>query len=84
MDIRHTPIVDGGQARRCVAHSLGVRALPTGTVTFFVSDIEGSTRLLRELGREGLGEADYAEAWAIGRATDPEQLLELITDAGRY
>src|SRR5919199_1805278 len=24
--------------------------LPTGTVTFFFSDIEGSTRLLRELG----------------------------------
>jgi class 3 adenylate cyclase len=30
-----------------------VRDLPTGTVTFLFTDIEGSTRLLRELGAEG-------------------------------
>jgi predicted ATPase len=29
------------------------RELPTGTVTFLFTDIEGSTRLLRELGEEG-------------------------------
>jgi class 3 adenylate cyclase len=34
-----------------------VRDLPTGTVTFFFTGIEGSTRLLREL-----GPAAYAEA----------------------
>jgi class 3 adenylate cyclase len=28
------------------------RDLPTGTVTFLFSDIEGSTKLLRQLGRE--------------------------------
>jgi predicted ATPase len=39
-----------------------VRALPTGTVTFLFSDIEGSTRLLHELGPER-----YAEALAEHR-----------------
>jgi predicted ATPase len=32
-------------------------ALPTGTVTFLFTDIEGSTRLLRELGPDAYGEA---------------------------
>ncbi len=31
--------------------------LPTGAVTFLFSDIEGSTRLLAELGRERYGQA---------------------------
>jgi len=31
-------------------HYLGVVELPTGTVTFLFTDVEGSTRLLRELG----------------------------------
>src|SRR5437764_4413729 len=31
------------------------RDLPTGTVTFLFSDIEGSTRLLKQLGRERYG-----------------------------
>ena len=31
--------------------------LPSGTVTFLFTDIEGSTRLLHELGDEGYGEA---------------------------
>jgi class 3 adenylate cyclase/DNA-binding CsgD family transcriptional regulator len=34
----------------------GKRDLPTGTVTFLFSDIEGSTRLLKQLGREQYGE----------------------------
>src|SRR6476619_895944 len=33
----------------------GTRDLPTGTVTFLFSDIEGSTRLLKQLGRERYG-----------------------------
>ena len=33
----------------------GKRDLPTGTVTFLFSDIEGSTRLLKQLGRERYG-----------------------------
>jgi class 3 adenylate cyclase len=39
-----------------------VRQLPTGTVTFVFTDIEGSTRLLDELGADG-----YAEALAEHR-----------------
>jgi predicted ATPase len=39
-----------------------VRALPSGTVTFLFSDIEGSTRLLEELGADR-----YAEALAEHR-----------------
>jgi class 3 adenylate cyclase len=39
-----------------------MRALPTGTVTFVFTDIEGSTRLLRELGAEA-----YADALAEHR-----------------
>ena len=31
--------------------------LPTGTVTFLFTDIEGSTRLLRELGPDAYSEA---------------------------
>jgi predicted ATPase/class 3 adenylate cyclase len=38
------------------------RELPTGTVTFLFTDVEGSTMLLRELGAEG-----YAEALAEHR-----------------
>ena len=42
-------------------HDWDVRALPTGTVTFLFTDIEGSTRLLHELGDA------YAEALADHR-----------------
>ena len=45
--------------RACDDH--GVRELPTGTVTFLFTDIEGSTRLLHELGEA------YAEALAEHR-----------------
>jgi class 3 adenylate cyclase len=38
------------------------RRLPSGTVTFLFTDIEGSTHLLQELGTEG-----YAEAYATHR-----------------
>jgi class 3 adenylate cyclase len=34
-----------------------MRELPSGTVTFLFTDIEGSTRLLHELGAEGYAEA---------------------------
>ena len=41
-----------------------MRDLPSGTVTFLFTDVEGSTRLLHELGAEG-----YAEALAEHRRT---------------
>src|SRR5206468_13021517 len=34
------------------SHDWAVRELPSGTVTFLFTDIEGSTRLLEELGAE--------------------------------
>ena len=40
---------------------IGVRELPSGTVTFLFTDIEGSTRLLHELG------ARYGDALAEHR-----------------
>jgi predicted ATPase/class 3 adenylate cyclase len=42
-----SPLGDDGQ----------VRELPTGTVTFLFTDIEGSTRLIAELGEDGYAEA---------------------------
>jgi len=39
-----------------------VRELPAGTVTFLFTDVEGSTKLLHELGAEG-----YAQALAEHR-----------------
>src|SRR5438034_2473502 len=36
---------------------MSLRDLPTGTVTFLFSDIEGSTKLLREVGAEAYGRA---------------------------
>jgi predicted ATPase/class 3 adenylate cyclase len=44
------------------ASTLAARSLPTGTVTFLFTDVEGSTRLLDELGPER-----YAEALAEHR-----------------
>ena len=41
---------------------MGRRDLPTGTVTFLFTDVEGSTRLLHEL-----GDTDYARALAEHR-----------------
>jgi predicted ATPase/class 3 adenylate cyclase len=36
---------------------VGVQRLPTGTVTFLFTDVEGSTVLLRELGADGFADA---------------------------
>ncbi len=43
-------------------HARRVRELPGGTLTFLFTDVEGSTRLLHELGAEG-----YAQALAEHR-----------------
>jgi predicted ATPase len=45
------------------------RELPSGTVTFLFTDVEGSTRLLHELGEEG-----YAAALAAHRRVVREQV----------
>ena len=46
---------------RLPAHPSGLRDLPTGTVTLLFSDIEGSTRLLQQIGKQ------YAEVLAACR-----------------
>lgn len=51
----HAPSLDAGPVDR--SRGAGGRSLlPSGTVTFVFTDVEGSTRLLRELGGERYGE----------------------------
>ena len=58
--------------RRSAAHDLAVRAdLPSGTVTFLFTDVEGSTKLLDELGAEA-----YASALAEHRRIVREACAE--------
>jgi class 3 adenylate cyclase len=53
-------------------------ALPSGTVTFLFTDVEGSTRLLRELGTDEYGavleehRARLREAFRLGREVDTQ------------
>ena len=54
---RGTPPPDVLDARRAESHTCGMPELPTGTVTFLFTDVEGSTRLLDDLGPERYGEA---------------------------
>ena len=51
-----------GRSRLGDAVRLAARELPTGTITFLFTDVEGSTRLLHELGDES-----YADALAEHR-----------------
>ena len=57
-----------------------MRELPTGTVTFLFSDIEGSTSLLRELGNDyatALGEhRDVVRAAVADAERAPEERLD--------
>src|SRR4029453_17986264 len=46
-------------------------ALPSGTVTFLFTDIEGSTRLLREIGRIAYGRRLATHRELIEGAVDP-------------
>ena len=53
-----------GPTARPMIRAVGSRSLPSGTVTFFFTDVEGSTRLLHALGADG-----YADALAAHRAS---------------
>jgi predicted ATPase/class 3 adenylate cyclase len=63
--IRRSPAVTDMRelyaAADALAHDRGVGELPTGTVTFLFTDVEGSTRLLEDLG------SSYVEALAEHR-----------------
>jgi class 3 adenylate cyclase len=64
--------------------------LPSGTVTFLFTDVEGSTRLLEQLGEEPyaealsehlLDEAAFAEAWEEGRKLSADEAVALALDS---
>jgi predicted ATPase len=60
-----------------------VAALPTGTVTFLFTDIEGSTRLLRELG-DSYGEALAAHRQTIRQSLDAHGGVEVDTQGDAF
>jgi predicted ATPase len=62
-----------------------VRAdLPSGTVTFLFTDVEGSTRLLRELGAEAYAEALAAHRLTIREACVAEGGVEVDTQGDAF
>jgi class 3 adenylate cyclase len=62
-----------------------VRAeLPTGTVTFLFTDVEGSTRLLHELGAEGYGRALAEHRGIVRTASTHEGGVEVDTQGDAF
>ena len=71
--------------RCCVAHHEGVHAeLPSGTVTFVFTDIEGSTALLHELGEEAYAEALGDHRQVIRDAFTAEAGVEVDTQGDAF
>lgn len=60
------------------------RDLPTGTVTFLFTDVEGSTRLLHELGAEGYAEALAEHRRVIREACAAEGGVEVDTQGDAF
>jgi predicted ATPase/class 3 adenylate cyclase len=60
------------------------RALPTGTVTFLFTDVEGSTRLLHELGSEGYAQALADHRRVIREACASEGGAEVDTQGDAF
>ena len=60
------------------------RELPTGTVTFLFSDIEGSTRLLDELGAERYAEALADHRRVVRRACESRGGIEVDTQGDAF
>ena len=58
--------------------------LPTGTVTFLFTDVEGSTRLLHELGAEGYAEALAEHRRAIREACARHDGVEVDTQGDAF
>jgi len=61
-----------------------VQALPTGTVTFLFTDIEGSTRLLEELGTEAYAQALAAHRKVIRAACAAQDGVEVDTEGDAF
>jgi predicted ATPase len=61
-----------------------VRDLPSGTVTFLFTDVEGSTRLLHELGAEGYADALAKHRRVIREACVVERGAEVDTQGDAF
>ena len=61
-----------------------MRELPTGTVTFLFSDIEGSTRMLRELGPEAYGRLQDDHAAVMRAAIAAGDGVEIRTEGDAF
>jgi predicted ATPase len=61
-----------------------VRDLPRGTVTFLFTDIEGSTRLLHELGADGYADALAEHRRALRRAFERHDGVEVDTQGDAF
>src|SRR5262249_10534774 len=60
-----------------------MRTLPTGTVTFLFTDIEGSTRLLQELG-DGYADALADRRWPLRAASERHGGVESDTQGDAF
>jgi class 3 adenylate cyclase len=60
------------------------RELPSGTVTFLFTDVEGSTRLLHELGAQGYAEALAEHRGVIRAACAAEGGVEVDTQGDAF
>jgi predicted ATPase len=60
------------------------RDLPSGTVTFLFTDVEGSTHLLHELGAERYAEALAEHRWVIREACTAEGGVEVDTQGDAF
>jgi class 3 adenylate cyclase len=60
------------------------RALPTGTVTFLFTDVEGSTALLHELGPAGYAEALAEHRRVLREAVAGEGGVEVDTQGDAF
>ena len=58
--------------------------LPTGTVTFLFTDIEGSTRLLQALGRTRYQQLQDAHARIVRRAMAEHAGVEIRTEGDSF
>jgi predicted ATPase len=63
---------------------VGHPALPSGTVTFLFTDVEGSTKLLHELGAEGYAEALAEHRRVIREACAAEGGVEVDTQGDAF
>jgi predicted ATPase len=61
-----------------------MRELPSGTVTFLFSDIEGSTRLLDELGAEAYADALAEHRWKMREAFAANGGVEVDTQGDAF